>query len=61
MKNKIGLKDNRWRLAFHPSHAQQSRRRDGLMTDAEMLTMVIRIFSLVIAAVTIGYTIGKKK
>ena len=31
------------------------------MTDAEMLTMVIRIFSLVIAAVTIGYTIGKKK
>ena len=31
------------------------------MTDADMLATVIRIISLLIAAVTIGYTIGKKK
>ena len=31
------------------------------VTDADMLATVMRILSLPIAAVTIGYTIGKKK
>ena len=53
----------RWRLALRLPliSSQQQRKGDTVMSDFEMFSQFMMVFSLVIAAVTIGYAIGRKK
>ena len=48
---------------FSPSpHTRNKGERGGtVMSDYEMFSQFMMVLSMVIAAVTIGYTIGKKK
>ena len=58
-----GMTGIRWRLAFRLPliSSQQQRKGDTVMSDFEMFSQFMMVFSLVIAAVTIGYAIGRKK
>ena len=57
------MKDNRWRLAFRLPLTPHNKgeRGDTIMSDFEMFSQFMMVLSLLIAAVTIGYTIGKRK
>ena len=57
------MKDNRWRLAFRLPLTPATKVKGGgtVMSDYEMFSQFMMVLSMVIAAVTIGYTIGKKK
>ena len=48
-----------FRLSFTPHN--KGERGDTVMSDFEMFSQFMMVFSLVIAAVTIGYAIGRKK
>ena len=63
VKRLHGLKDNRWRLAFRLplTPLNKGERGNTVMSDFEMFSQFMMVFSLVIAAVTIGYAIGRKK
>ena len=55
------LEGQQMALGFSSLSCTTNAKEGCPMTDADMLATVIRIISLLIAAVTIGYTIGKKK
>ena len=63
VKRPHGMLGIRWRLAFRLplTPHDKGERGDTIMSDFEMFSQFMMVFSLVIAAVTIGYAIGRKK